>query len=196
MKASDSNRKIRPQKGSGRARLGRRRAPGRFGGVKKHGRKQKMYDIEMPLKVRLLALKTALSAKLSEGKVIIVDNDTIPERKTKHIGHALENFSDKETYLFVTGGTTDEFKIASQNIRRINYVNFDSITVSDAVKFDKIMFTLDGILNLMKFLHEKTFLRYRPQNVRMETPLVTESNDLKLALNPEKRKKIVQVHSC
>ena len=81
--------------------------------MKKHGRKQKMYDIEMPYKVRLLALKTALSAKLSEGKIIIVDNDTIPERKTKHVATALDNFSDKETYVFVTGGTTDEFKVAS-----------------------------------------------------------------------------------
>ena len=153
-----------------------------------------MYDIEMPYKVRLLALKTALSAKLSEGKIIIVDNDTIPERKTKHVATALDNFSDKETYVFVTGGTTDEFKVASQNIRRIKYVNFDGLTVSDIVKFDKVMFTLDGILNLMKFIHEETFLRYRPRNVSIDTPLIQESKDLKAALNPDRKKKVVQVH--
>jgi ribosomal protein L4 len=86
-----------------------------------------MYDISLPKKIRLLGLKTLLSARFSEGKIIFVDKDALPERKTKHVANALNNFSEKDTYLVVSGvEKSEDFVIASENIERVKYV---SITV-------------------------------------------------------------------
>ena len=86
-----------------------------------------MYDISLPKKIRLLGLKTLLSARFSEGKIIFVDKDALPERKTKHVANALNNFSENETYLVVSGvAKSEDFVIASENIERVKYI---SITV-------------------------------------------------------------------
>ncbi len=167
-------------------------APGRFGGVKKHGRKRRMYDISMPRKVRLLALKTALSAKLAEGRLIIVDNDTIPERKTKIIGKALENLSEKERYLFLTETVNDDFRIASQNVERLHYSHFSDATLTDILKYDKVILTIDAALTLTKWLHERTIIRHKPQAIKAETPIVKEVHQYKETKDPTKKKKTPQ----
>jgi large subunit ribosomal protein L4 len=185
--ASDSNQKIRPQKGSGRARLGRRLAPGRFGGVKKHGRKRRMYDIAMPKKIRLLAMKTILSARFAEGRIVIVDNDTINEAKTKHVAKPLQRFSKNESFLLVTQYKNQEFSTASRNIDKVVYKSIDELTLTDILKEDKVMFTIDGILAITQFLHERTVLRHKPAPVKIEVPLIDSINRQR---NPKKFKQL------
>src|SRR3990167_1871286 len=183
--ASDSNKKVRPQKGSGRARLGRRRAPGRFGGVKKHGRKRRMYDIAMPKKIRLLAMKTILSARFAEGRIVIVDNDTLTEAKTKLIAKPLERFSKTVSFLVITQYKNQEFETASRNIEKLVYKSIDELTLTDILKEDKLMFTIDGILAMTQFLHERTLLRNKPDPVKVEVPLLEAINKQR---NPKKFK--------
>lgn len=191
MKASDSGRKVRPQKGQGKARLGRRRAPGRFGGVKKHGKKVRMLDIAMPNKVRLLALKTLLSARLAEGRIIVVDNDYISERKTKQVADSLDNFSSTDRYLYVSGFPNSDFQLACKNISRMTYTTFDKLSLTEILKNDKLIFNLDGILNLMVYLHEQTALLHKPKAVAFEAKLVNELKQA--ALSKEKKKELEMV---
>lgn len=169
---SCSNKKIRPQKGQGRARLGRKQAPGRHKGVKVHGLKVRMLDIAMPDKIKLLAMKTLLSAKLAEGCIVIVDNDYISERKTKNVEACLKNFSHKERFLYLSGYISEDFKVASENINRITYKTFDEATLTEVLKADRIIFNLDGILNLMVYLNEKTVLQHKPKAVKFHAKLI------------------------
>lgn len=127
-----------------------------------------MLDIEMPAKVKLLAMKTLLSAKLAEGKIIIVDNDYIPEKKTKLVDQSLKNFSSTDKFLFAVGYLSEDFKVASQNIHRLTYTTFDKLTLIDILKTDKLVFNLDGILNMMIYLHEKTVKQHKPRAVKFE----------------------------
>jgi ribosomal protein L4 len=127
-----------------------------------------MLDIEMPAKVKLLAMKTLLSAKLAEGKIIIVDNDYIPEKKTKLVDQSLKNFSSTDKFLFAVGYLSEDFKVASQNIHRLTYTTFDKLTLIDILKTDKLVFNLDGILNMMIYLHEKTVKQHKPRAVIFE----------------------------
>lgn len=71
---SGSGRKPRPQKGSGRARQGNLRGSGKKKGGKSWGHIPKVFAFSLPIKIKLRGLVSALSAKLAEGKVIIIDN--------------------------------------------------------------------------------------------------------------------------
>ena len=146
-----------------------------------------MLDIAMPRKVRLLALKTVLSAKLAEGRILIVDNDDIPEKKTKHVSQMLNNFSENESYLYISGHHNQDFGVASKNIYRLTYKTFDTVDITDILRADKIMFNLDGVLNLMRYLHEQTVLLHKPRGIEFIAPLTTElqmAKDLKAGKVP------------
>lgn len=135
-------------------------------------------------------MKTLLSAKLSEGRIIVVDNDDIPERKTRHVSEFLSNFSEADRYLYVTGHLNEDFKVACKNIERVTYTTFDEMRIIDILKNDKIMMNLDGILNLMRFLHEQTVLLHKPRGVKFEGELTTEiqrAKDLKSGKVPTEK---------
>lgn len=83
-----SGKKMRPQKGQGRARMGDKRAPHLFKGGKAHGAKPRVYSYPLNAKIKLNALKALLSAKLAEGKIKIIDSEVIPEGKTKYVASA------------------------------------------------------------------------------------------------------------
>eukprot|EP00178_Gracilaria_changii_P001248 TRINITY_DN11735_c0_g1_i1.p1 TRINITY_DN11735_c0_g1~~TRINITY_DN11735_c0_g1_i1.p1 ORF type:complete len:130 (+),score=7.11 TRINITY_DN11735_c0_g1_i1:175-564(+) len=69
-----SGKKMRPQKGQGVARMGEKRAPHLYKGGKAHGSKPKVYSFPLNAKIKLNALKALLSAKMTEGKIKIVDS--------------------------------------------------------------------------------------------------------------------------
>lgn len=137
-----------------------------------------MLDIAMPKKIQLLALKTLLSAKLSEGRIIVVDNDDIPEKKTKQVAQLLNQFNAEDRYVYVTGNINQDFKQASKNIASIAYTTFDKIDLTQILKADKLMFNLDGVLNLMRYLHEQTVLLHKPRGLKFTAQL---TEDLKKA---------------
>lgn len=138
-----------------------------------------MMDISMPRKVRLLAIKTLLSARFAEGRIIIVDNDTIEERKTKYADRNLRNLSEREDYLLITGNLSEDFKVALQNISRVEYKEAHKFTLTDILHKDKVVFTLDGILNTMRFLNERTVLRNKPKAVKFNADFQKQITTLK-----------------
>lgn len=135
-------------------------------------------------------MKTLLSAKLSEGKILIVDNDDLIERKTKYVAEMLSNFTEKERFLYVTGHKSEAFTIASRNIPNLTYESFDNVNATEILLHDKVMFNLDGILNMMRYLHEKTVLMHKPKPVKFTAPLLTEmkrAKDIKEGKVPEEK---------
>lgn len=83
--------------------------------------------------MRLQALKIMLSAKLSEGKIRIVDSEEVEEPKTKLVANSLKQFDEKTRLLFITGYKTDgNFLVAHKNIQTLDlclpHVYFPSLT--------------------------------------------------------------------
>ena len=95
-----SNRKMRPQKGSGQARMSDKRAPHLHKGGKAHGQKAKVYSYPLNTKVKISALKSLLSSKMVEGKIRIVDSESIDEPKTKILARTMKEHIADERAVF------------------------------------------------------------------------------------------------
>lgn len=92
---SGAGAKPAPQKGRGKARIGNKRSPLMRKGGKIHGPVPRDLSINMPRKVRLLAIKTMLSVKLYEDKLIFMNSEKLPTHKTKLLAHCLQGFAHK-----------------------------------------------------------------------------------------------------
>jgi len=164
-----SGKKPHPQKKTGRARQGNKRAPGRKKCGKAHGAKPRDFTYTIPKKIRLLALKTMLSARLAEGKLRLVDTERIDSSKTKNVSAILKQFDEKITVLLVTGYKADEnFEVAQRNIARIEIAKPHTLTVNKILSFDKLVITKDGVQSLIQELQDRSFLRFRPRKVNRE----------------------------
>jgi large subunit ribosomal protein L4 len=118
-----SGAKMRPQKKSGRARQGDKRAPHLWKGGKAHGAKPVDYSFPINEKVRLLGLKTLLSARLYEDKFILIDSEKIDYPKTIFLNEIIAPYK-QDRLLFLTPFEADEnFTKAAQNIQNVTILN-------------------------------------------------------------------------
>lgn len=114
-----SNRKIRQQKGTGKARAGSSRAPQRRGGGRVFGPKPRDFSYSLSPKIRALALRSALSAKFRQGQLTFVQPETlqIPSHKTATLVQILENIpKNKKVLLLDAEDINDNLKLASQSL--------------------------------------------------------------------------------
>src|ERR1700750_1682630 len=98
---SGSGKKLWRQKGTGRARVGSIRSPLWRGGGTVHGPQPRSYDYQFPKKKLMGALRSAIAAKLNEGKLTIMYNFEVAEAKTKIFRNALNTLDAKKTALLV-----------------------------------------------------------------------------------------------
>lgn len=101
-----SGLKTRPQKKSGRARVGTKRAPHLWKGGKAHGSKPMDYSFPINEKLRLYALKSLLSARLFEEKIILIEDEKLDYGKTKYLNEIIAPFKN-DKLLFLTDFTVD-----------------------------------------------------------------------------------------
>ena len=120
---SGSGLKMRPQKKNGKARQGDKRAPHLKKGGKAHGPVPKDYSFPINEKVRVLALKTLLSARLFEEKLVLVDTEELPFGKTRILEEIISPYM-RDKILFLHGFKPDEkFVQASKNIETLTLSN-------------------------------------------------------------------------
>src|SRR5213076_1871345 len=115
---SGAGKKLWKQKGTGRARVGSIRSPlWRHGGTV-HGPQPRSYDYQFPKKKLMGALRSALAAKLADGKLTVVDTLEVKEPKTKLYRQALDKLDAKKTALLVESGKklTDNLFLGSRNL--------------------------------------------------------------------------------
>ncbi len=137
-------RKIYRQKGTGRARHHSNRAPQfRHGGVV-FAPQPRDYVVKVPKKVRRLAMKSALSAKLAAGDIILVDQISLKEAKTRHIAKMLSDLGATRSCLMVLPGRDDLVLRASKNIKALKDCYAESINVYDILRADKLLLTQDA----------------------------------------------------
>jgi large subunit ribosomal protein L4 len=127
------------QKGTGRARHHSARAPQFRGGGKAHGPVVRSHAHDLPKKIRALALRHALSAKVKAEELIIVDNLTATEAKTKSVAGVLAGLGLTNA-LFIGGAELDNnFKLATQNIPNIDVLPVQGINVYDILRRNKLV---------------------------------------------------------
>ncbi len=141
------------QKGTGNARQGSNKPPNFRGGAVSMGPVNRDYSFSLNKKEKKLALKSALSSKINEDKVVIIDTFEIKSFKTKDLNIDLKEF-DYKTALFIysESGLSKNFKLASSNIPKISTLNQKGMNVKDLIRFDKIFIEQKSIDEISKRL--------------------------------------------
>ena len=136
------------QKGTGRARQGSIRAPQWIKGGIALGPKPRDYSYTLNKKVKALALKSALSSKVAEQEIIVVDDIAMTEIKTKTIATMLKNFNVDSKALIVTNDKNDNVVKSAKNIPGVGTAFTGSLNVYEILNHDKLIITKDAVSKL------------------------------------------------
>ena len=141
------------QKGTGNARQGSNKPPNFRGGAVSMGPVNRDHSFNLNKKEKKLALKSALSSKFTDEKVVIIDTFEIKSFKTKELYLDLKQF-DYKSALFIhsESGIDKNFKLASSNIPKVSILNQKGINVKDLISFDKIFIEQKSIIEITKRL--------------------------------------------
>jgi large subunit ribosomal protein L4 len=140
-----TGKKSGPQKGSGGARHGSQRANLFRGGGRSFGPHPRDHSIDLPKKVRALALRHALSAKAKDGGLIVVDALSAKDAKTKALSAQFEKLGLANA-LIIGGAEIDEsFGRAARNIPNIDVLPVQGINVYDILRRQKLVLTKDAV---------------------------------------------------
>jgi large subunit ribosomal protein L4 len=150
---SGAGRKLWRQKGTGRARVGSIRSPlWRHGGTV-HGPKPRDYSYALPKKMLLGALRSALSAKLAEQKLTVVDEWALDTHKTKALHEALGKLNHTKSALLVAHGENRNLELASRNIEGVTLVAPNGLQPYEVLKHDLLVLSKDAVARLSHSLH-------------------------------------------
>jgi large subunit ribosomal protein L4 len=138
-------RKPWKQKGTGRARQGSIRAPQWKGGGVVFGPTPRSYSYKLPKKVRRLAIKSALSSKVIGNEIIVLDQLSLNQPKTKEFAAILSNLKVDRKALVVTAGYEENVALSARNIPGVKFVVAESINVLDVMVYDKLIITKDAV---------------------------------------------------
>jgi large subunit ribosomal protein L4 len=140
-----STRKLFRQKGTGRARRGDIKSPLLRGGGVTFGPDGRKYAYRIPKKVRKLALKMALSSKLQNSKLIVLDRFEMDQIKTKTFLEVCKALNI-ENALIVTDQKNTQLELSSRNVPRIKVLRSEGLNVYDILKYDNLVL-LEPALN-------------------------------------------------
>lgn len=132
------------QKGTGQARVGSRRSPLWTGGGIIFGPTPRDYDYKLPKKARRQALRSALSAKVAAGEIIVVDNFNITEPKTKVMSGILGNLKANKA-LVVTSEMDANLYKSARNISGVLTMITEGLNVYDILAHDHLVITKDAV---------------------------------------------------
>ena len=138
---SGGGRKPWRQKGTGRARQGSTRAPHWYHGGVVFGPHPRTYGKKMNRKERVLALKSALSYKVKENEIIILDELNVKTPKTKDMIKLLNDIKAPKKTLIVADELTDNLILATRNIPKVELLEASEINVLDIIGADGLVIT-------------------------------------------------------
>jgi large subunit ribosomal protein L4 len=145
---SGTTKKPYKQKGTGRARQGSLRSPQFRGGAVIFGPVVRDHGFSLQKKVRRLGLKTALSAKQAEGKLVVIDAAKVGEAKTKALRAQFDALG-WESVLIIDGAAVDEgFARAARNLPKVDVLPQQGANVYDILRRDLLVLTRDAVQQL------------------------------------------------
>jgi large subunit ribosomal protein L4 len=142
---SGSGRKLWKQKGTGRARIASLRSPLWKGGGNVHGPQPRDWATKLPTKMKRGALKSALSERLREGALVVVDGFGLDDHKTKTFMAIAENFGWDNKTLIVETAPEKNLILSSRNVQGVTVASNANVNIYDVLYHDKIVFTKDAI---------------------------------------------------
>jgi len=140
------------QKGTGRARAGFRGSPIWRGGGITFGPKPRTYDLKVPKKVRKLALKSALSSKVMEGNLKIVERLEIETPKTRSLLGILKDLGLSGKTLIVTAESQESVILSGRNVPDIAVLTAGRVNVHDLLNMGKVLMTRDAVEKISEAL--------------------------------------------
>jgi len=172
-RVSGSGKKLWKQKGTGRARIGSIRSPlWRHGGTV-HGPQPRSYDYAFPRKKLLGALRSALAAKLADGKLMVVNAFEVKEVKTKAFREALDNLKVEGTALLVEVAKhgNRNLVLSSRNLDGVELITGPEVHPYHLLRYDRVIFSQPAIEKLQVSLKSSVPKRHRkPAESEAEKP--------------------------
>jgi large subunit ribosomal protein L4 len=151
---SGSGKKLWKQKGTGRARVGSIRSPlWRHGGTV-HGPQPRSYDYTFPRKKLLGALRSALAAKLADGKLTVVENFELDKSNTKAFREVLDGLNVEKTALLVQGGQDENrnLELSSRNLAGVELVRGNVVHPFHLLRYEHAIFSRPALERLQESL--------------------------------------------
>jgi len=147
-----SGKKLWKQKGTGRARMGSVRSPiWRHGGTV-HGPQPRDYSYKLPRKMMLGALRSALSAKVRDGELKIVQKLALEERKTKNAAAALKKLDIDRKVLIVDNDADQNFSRSVRNIKAVTHVASRDVTPYHLIGHERVLMSESAARKLSEAL--------------------------------------------
>ncbi|HHW30192.1 MAG TPA: 50S ribosomal protein L4 [Clostridiaceae bacterium] len=133
------------QKGTGRARHGSIRSAQWIKGGIVHGPKPRSYRYVLPKKVKRLAMKSALSSKVAENDMLVLDSINFDTIKTKQVVSVLNKLNVNSTALIVLDSKNENVEKSARNISGVKTTLVNTLNVYDILKYDKFIITKDAV---------------------------------------------------
>ena len=144
---SGGGRKPWRQKGTGHARQGSTRAPHWTGGGVVFAPKPRDYSFKMNKKEKNIALKSALTSRVAENKIIVLDSIKFEEIKTKNMVAVLDNLKVNKA-LVVLNDNDKNVVLSARNIPNVKTASTNTINVYDILKYDQLIVTKDAVATI------------------------------------------------
>jgi len=132
------------QKGTGRARQGSIRSPQWIKGGIVFAPKPREYRVSVPKSMRRVAMKSALTSKVQDNQMVVLESLSFEAPKTKNMVEVLKAFDAKKT-LIVTGDSNEVLYKSARNIADVQIMPVNNINVYDLLKFEKLIITKDAV---------------------------------------------------
>lgn len=142
---SGGGRKPYKQKGTGRARAGSSRSPLWKGGGTVFGPQPRDYSYKLPKKVKWGALNSALSAKLADDEVTIIDSIAIAEPKTRLVREFLDGIGINSGVLIIVPEKNEALELAARNIPKVNVARVKELNVYSILSHHRILIVKDAV---------------------------------------------------
>jgi large subunit ribosomal protein L4 len=145
---SGTGKKPHRQKHTGHSRHGSRRSPIFRGGGIAWGAKPRDYNYELPKKLRRQALALALSARMSEDAVTVVEDFELPEPKTREMVKVLKGLNVDGKVLLLTAGASESLKRASRNLPGLTVTTAQRVNTYDVIAHERVVLTESALKQL------------------------------------------------
>ncbi len=142
---SGSGRKLWRQKGTGRARIASIRSPLWKGGGATHGPKPRPWETRLPKKMRRGALCSALSERLREGRITVVDALELTDHKTKGFVGVISALGHERKTLVVDAAENRNLTLSSRNVASVTLTHGNEVNIYDVLSHDRLIFSRAAI---------------------------------------------------
>ena len=146
-----SNAKPYSQKGTGRARRGDRKSPVLVGGGTVFGPKPRDYGYSIPKKAKRLAMKTILSMKVKNNRLMVVEDFTIEDGKTRRLAKILKDLSLNERTVIILKDDDVMLRRAGRNIPNLSFLSYNRLRAHDLFYGKKVVLLESSVKKLAEF---------------------------------------------